>query len=149
MLVVIFFLYIFETFVKNFKVFLTFICRLTSRLFWILFTIANDAFFLNDCETKLFPSFTFPLIAKNTSFFFTSLELILALFIEIDFDNFWVLESSFIIFIFNWSDKFIFFLLISLRIFILSENLIFFLPISCIFSWPFPATTKTSPLFKF
>ena len=69
MLVLIFFLYTFETFVKNFKVFLTFICRLTSRLFWILFTIANDAFFLNDCETKLFPSFTFPLIAKKTSFF--------------------------------------------------------------------------------
>ena len=36
------------------------------------FTTAKDAFFLNDCETNLLPSFFFPLIAKKISFLVTS-----------------------------------------------------------------------------
>ena len=36
----------------------------------------------------------------------------------------------------------------ALRIIFLSEEKIFFLPISWIVSWPLPATSKISPVFK-
>ena len=72
MFVSILFLKIFETFVKNFKVFFTLICRLLLNLFCILFTTANEAFLLKDWVTNLFPSFFFPLIAKKISFLVTS-----------------------------------------------------------------------------
>ena len=45
-------------------------------------------------------------------------------------------------------DKVLFLFLIAFRITFLSEKKIFLFPISCVFSWPFPATNKISPEFK-
>ena len=45
-------------------------------------------------------------------------------------------------------DKLLFLFLIALIISFLSEKKIFLFPISCVFSWPFPATNKISPEFK-
>jgi len=82
------FLKVFEIPVKNFRVSLTLIWRFLFNLFWILFTTANDAFLFNDCATYLLPSFFFPLIAKKISFLVTSLELILAVFKDVEGNNF-------------------------------------------------------------
>ena len=76
--VLIFFLKIFDASVRSFNEFFIFICLFLLRPDCILLTIANDAFFLNACATKLFASIFLPFIAKNMSFFFTSLEFILA-----------------------------------------------------------------------
>ena len=83
-------------------------------------TIAIDAFFLKASLINLLPSFFFPLIAKKMSFFFISLELILALFKKILPDIFLFLLSSFRIFIFKLFDKDKFLCLIELRMIFLS-----------------------------
>ena len=53
------------------------ICLFLLRLDCILLTIANDAFFLNACATKLFASIFLPFIAKNMSFFLLPRSLFL------------------------------------------------------------------------
>ena len=100
----------------------------------ILFTTAIDALFLNACFTNLFPSFFFPLIAKKISFFFTSLELILAEFKGNSEGNFLLPDNSFKILNFKLLDKLLFFMFIDFKITCLSEKKIFLLPKFCIFS---------------
>ena len=126
MFVSIIFLKVFEISVKNFKVSLTLIWRLLFNLFWILFTTARDAFLLNDCETYLLPSFFFPLIAKKISFLVTSWELILAVFKDMEGDNFLFLIASLMTFNFKLSDKVLFLFLIAFKITFLSNELILF-----------------------
>ena len=81
-----------------------------------MFTTANDAFLLNDCTTYLLPSFFFPLIAKKISFLVTSLELILAVFKDINGDNFFILTVSLTTFNFKLFDKLLFLFLIAFKI---------------------------------
>ena len=147
-LVLKFFLKIFEASVKNFNVSFTFIWRLISKLFWTLETIANDALFLKDCFIKLFPSFFFPFIAKKISFF-TSLEFILALLKEKSEESLLFPDNSLIIFNFKLLTKVEFLVLIAFKIIFLSEKKIFCLPICWVFSCPLPAINKISPVFKF
>jgi len=116
--------------------------------FSILLTTAIDAFFLKASLINLLPSFIFPLIAKKISFFFISFELILAFSKEIWLDIFFSALSSLSILTFKLFDNSKFLIFIASRIFFLSEKKTFFKPISCIFSWPFPATSKISPVFR-
>ena len=79
---------------------------------------------------NLFPSFFFPLIAKKISFFFISLELILACF-KLRLENIFLSPDSYLIILnLKLSDKVEFFIFIDLRIFFLSERKIFFNPSS-------------------
>ena len=73
-----------EQLVRKFKELFTFICFDGDKFLVSLLTIAKDAFFLNASETKLLPSIFFPLIAKNTSFFFIVFELI-EIFLRVKF----------------------------------------------------------------
>ena len=106
--------------------FLTFIWREIFISFSILLTTAIDAFFLKASLINWLPSFFFPLIAKKTSFFFISLELILAFLKIILLDNFFFPLSSLNILTFKLFDKVKFLIFIASRIIFLSEKKIFF-----------------------
>ena len=147
--VFIFSLYSSELLVNNLRESLLLIWREIFNFFSILLTTTTDAFFLKASLIYLLPSFFFPLIAKKISFFFISFELILAFCKEIWLDIFFSALSSLSILTFKLFDNFKFLIFIASSIIFLSEKKIFLTPISWIFSWPFPATSKISPVFKF
>ena len=86
-----------------------------------LFTTASEAPFLKASETKSFPFNFFPLIAKNTSFFFNVLVSIDIFLIDKFFREL-LLDCSLIILNFKFFDKDLFFNLIESKIIFLSEK---------------------------
>ena len=117
----------FDRSVKHSKVLDTFICFFRLRLFWYLFTIAKDAPLLIEFFKKKLPSFFFPLIAKNISFFFNVLELIDAEW-TVEFLEIFLPKYSFKIFTLIFFESFLFFLNIDFLIISLSEKKFFLLP---------------------
>ena len=83
--------------------------------------------FLKASETKLLPSIFFPLIAKNTSFFFIVFELI-EISLKVKFFEIDLFDCSLIIFNFKLFDKYLFFILIESKITFLSEKNNFLFP---------------------
>ena len=110
-----------EIFVKDFRLSLTNNCFDTFVDLSILFTTANDAPLSKDSFIKLLPSFFFPLMAKKISSFFIFFEFIDASFI-LESKGILFLISSFIIFTFQFLDKYLFFLLMYFKIIFLSEK---------------------------